>query len=224
MKFHCGYCGRDGHKDEFCFKRKHEERMAREWANKDRYHPCNGVPEPRMPMHRAKVFVRTVPAWRDRKVAGGAAGQATPVRLVQVWTDNDLIFVLVRMLNLVQVVVVLVVGMESMQVVSLLDGLHLVLNMRVGGVVALRWRGGTVHSLSFIAFVLLQRDKGGSLVVVFVVVALVGEMLWFVLTPLWSKWLDTDFTLLVLTLVLSCLFTHMLAFEFQVGDLECLVD
>jgi hypothetical protein len=37
IKFHCGYCGRDGHKDEFCFKRKREERMAKEWANKDRY-------------------------------------------------------------------------------------------------------------------------------------------------------------------------------------------
>jgi hypothetical protein len=24
-------------KDEFCFKRKREERMAKEWANKDRY-------------------------------------------------------------------------------------------------------------------------------------------------------------------------------------------
>jgi hypothetical protein len=22
IRFHCGYCGRDGHKDEFCFKRK----------------------------------------------------------------------------------------------------------------------------------------------------------------------------------------------------------
>jgi hypothetical protein len=22
VRFHCGYCGRDGHKDEFCFKRK----------------------------------------------------------------------------------------------------------------------------------------------------------------------------------------------------------
>jgi hypothetical protein len=29
VRFHCGYCGRDGHKDEFCFKRKREERMAR---------------------------------------------------------------------------------------------------------------------------------------------------------------------------------------------------
>jgi hypothetical protein len=22
VRFHCGYCGRDSHKDEFCFKRK----------------------------------------------------------------------------------------------------------------------------------------------------------------------------------------------------------
>jgi hypothetical protein len=45
-------------------------------------------------------------------------------------------------------------------------------------------------------------------------------MLWSVLTPLWSKWLGTGFTLLVLTPVLSCLFTHMLVFYFQVGDLK----
>jgi hypothetical protein len=24
IRFHCGYCGRDGHKDECCFKRKRE--------------------------------------------------------------------------------------------------------------------------------------------------------------------------------------------------------
>jgi hypothetical protein len=35
VRFHCGYCGRDGHNDEFCFKRKREERMAKEWANKE---------------------------------------------------------------------------------------------------------------------------------------------------------------------------------------------
>jgi hypothetical protein len=28
VRFHCGYYGKDGHKDEFCFKRKREERMA----------------------------------------------------------------------------------------------------------------------------------------------------------------------------------------------------
>jgi hypothetical protein len=62
VRFHCGYCGRDGHKDEFFFKRKREERMAKEWANKDKYHPFDGVLEPRVQMPRAKASVRTVPA------------------------------------------------------------------------------------------------------------------------------------------------------------------
>jgi hypothetical protein len=93
VRFHCGYCGRDGHKDEFCFKRNREERMAKEWANKDKYHPSNGVLEPR---------VRTVPAWGERKAIGGASGQATPVRPVrgtdqpvQAWTGSSLGFMLV---------------------------------------------------------------------------------------------------------------------------------
>jgi hypothetical protein len=104
-------------------------------------------------------------------------------------------------------VVVLVIGLESLQVVSLLGVLPLVLNTRMGGVVALRWRGGTVHGLLFVVLVLLQLERDGSLVVVlmvvFVVVALVGKMFWIVLTPLLSKWLGTSFTLLVLTPVMS---------------------
>jgi hypothetical protein len=56
--------------------------------------------------------------------------------------------------------------------------------------------------------------------VVFVEVVSVGKMVWFVLTPLLSKWLGTGFTLLVLTPVLSHLFAHVLIFEFQVGDLK----
>jgi hypothetical protein len=63
VRFHCGYCGRDGHKDEFCFKRKREERMAKEWANKDKYYPSNGVHEPCVQMLRAKASVRTVLDW-----------------------------------------------------------------------------------------------------------------------------------------------------------------
>jgi hypothetical protein len=94
----------------------------------------------------------------------------------------------------------------------------------MGGFVALRRRGETYHGLSFVVLVLLQADRGGSLrvvtVVVFVEVALVVEMLWFVLTPLSSKCLGTGFTLLVLTPVLSHLFAHVLVFEFQVGDLK----
>jgi hypothetical protein len=65
VRFYCDYCGRDGHKGEFCFKRKREERMAKEWANKDKYHPSNGVLEPRVQMLRAKAIIRTVSAWGD---------------------------------------------------------------------------------------------------------------------------------------------------------------
>jgi hypothetical protein len=82
VKFHCGYCGRDGHKDEFCFKRKRDERMAKEWANKDKYHPPNGVLEPRVQMPRDKASVRTVPAWGERKAVGGVVGGVKPVRPV----------------------------------------------------------------------------------------------------------------------------------------------
>jgi hypothetical protein len=34
-------------------------------------------------MPRAKVSVRTVPSWGERKAVGGAAGRATPVRPVR---------------------------------------------------------------------------------------------------------------------------------------------
>jgi hypothetical protein len=125
---------------------------------------------------------------------------------------------------LVLEVVVRVVGLESLQEVSMLGVLPLVLNTGMGGSIALRWRGETVHRLSFVVLVPLQVERVGSLmvvtVVVFVEVALVGKMVWFVITPLSSKWLGTGFTLLVLTPVLSHLFAHVLVFEFQVGDLK----
>jgi hypothetical protein len=80
MKFYCDYCGRDGHKDEFCFKKRREERMLKEWANKDKYHPSNGVLESRVQMPRAKVSVRTIPAWGERKATGGVAVGVKPIR------------------------------------------------------------------------------------------------------------------------------------------------
>jgi hypothetical protein len=89
------------------------------------------------------------------------------------------------------------------QVVRLLGVLPLEFTTGMGGVAALRRRGGTVHRFSFVVLVLLQTERGGSLrvvtVVVFVEVSLIGEILWLVLTPLSSKWLGTGFTLLVLT-------------------------
>jgi hypothetical protein len=119
---------------------------------------------------------------------------------------------------------VLVVGLENLQEVSLLGALPLVLNTGMRGVVVLSWRGGTFHEPSFVVLVLLQLERDGSLMVVTVVVcvevALVGKMAWLVLTLLSSKWLGIGFTLLVLTPVLSRLFTHVLVFEFQVGDLK----
>jgi hypothetical protein len=121
-------------------------------------------------------------------------------------------------------VVLLVVGLESQQVVSLLGILPLEFTTGMGGVVALRRKGGTVHEPSFVVLVLLQAARVGFLgvvtEVVFVVVVLVGKMVLCVLTPLSIKWLDTGFTLFVLTPVLSRLFAHVLIFEFQVGDLK----
>jgi hypothetical protein len=125
-------------------------------------------------------------------------------------------FVLAQVRGLFPVIVVLVVGLESLQEVSLLGALPFVLNTGMGGAVALSCRGGTFHVLPFVIFVLLQLESDGSLMVVTVVVclevALVGKMAWLVLTPLSSKWLGTSFTLLVLTPVLSRLFAHVLVF------------
>jgi hypothetical protein len=56
---------------------------VKKWANKDKYHPYNGVLEPRVQMPRAKASVRTVLAWGERKVVGGAAGRATSVKPVR---------------------------------------------------------------------------------------------------------------------------------------------
>jgi hypothetical protein len=82
IRFHYGYCGRDGHKDESCFKKRREETMAKEWANKDKYHPHNGVLEPRVQMPRAKASVRTAPAWGEQKAVGVVAAGVKPVRPV----------------------------------------------------------------------------------------------------------------------------------------------
>jgi hypothetical protein len=121
-------------------------------------------------------------------------------------------------------VVVLVVSLESLQEVRLLGILPLELTTGMGGVLALRRRGGTVHGPSFVVLVLLQLERVGSLmvvtVVVFVEVALVGKMVWFVLTPLSSKWLGTGFTHLELTPVLRRLLALALGFELQVDGPE----
>jgi hypothetical protein len=194
--------------------------MVKEWANKDKYHPSDGVLGPRVQLPRAKVSVRSVRAWGEWKAVGGATAQATSVRPVQAWTGSSLGFVLVQVRGLILEFVILVVGLESLQEVSLLGTLPLELTTGMGGVLALRRREGIVHGFSFVVLVLLQVERFGHLmvvtVVVFVEVSLVGKMVWFVLTPLSSKWLGTGFTLLELTPVLSCLLALALGFELQV--------
>jgi hypothetical protein len=240
VRFHCGYCGKEGHKDEFCFKRKREERMAKDWANKDRYNTSHGVPKPRMPLPRGKTVVRSVPAWGDassrsrgavleRAVRpawlGGQTGPAQRGAVRPVWLGGStapprflggVVFEVVSREVSVLEIVVLVVVLESQQVVSLLGILRLEFTTGMGGVVALRRRGGTVHGSSFMALVLLQEARGDFLgvvtEVVFVVVVLVGKIVLCVLTPLLSKWLGTGFTHSVLTPVL--------VFELQVGGLK----
>jgi hypothetical protein len=156
--------------------------MEKEWANKDKYHLSDGVLEPRVQMPRAKASVRTVRAWREQKAVGGVAAQATPIRpvwgtgqTVQAWTGSSLGFVLVQVQGLFLEVVVLVVGLESLQVVRVLGVLPLEFITGMGGVVALRRRGGTFHGLSFVVLVLLQAERGGSLRVVTVVVLWKGR-------------------------------------------------
>jgi hypothetical protein len=59
------------------------------------------------------------------------------------------------MLSLVQEFVVLVIGLESWQVVSLLGVFPFVLNTEMRGVVAWSWKGGTVHGLLFVVLIFL---------------------------------------------------------------------
>jgi hypothetical protein len=74
------------------------------------------------------------------------------------------------MLSLVQEVVVLVLGLESLPMVSLLGALPLVLNTGMGGFVAWSWKGGTTHGFLFVVLVLLWLVRGGSLIMVTLVV------------------------------------------------------
>ena len=75
VRFHCEHCGRDGHREEFCWRKRREVRREKELGNKDRYHSSHSVPEPRRPLPRGEAFVRTVPFRGERGfVAQGASG------------------------------------------------------------------------------------------------------------------------------------------------------
>jgi hypothetical protein len=106
--------------------------------------------------------VRTVRAWGERKAVGGAAAQATPVR--PVWGTGQTGAVLDRKQFGFR-------ARTGMRVVSGGRGSGgwagefvggqvawhspLEFTTGMGGVVALRRRGGTVHGLSFLVLILL---------------------------------------------------------------------
>jgi hypothetical protein len=60
IPFRCEYCGKERHLVEFCYKRKRDERLAREQANQDRYRQSHGIPEPKVPLPRGVGSVRSV--------------------------------------------------------------------------------------------------------------------------------------------------------------------
>jgi hypothetical protein len=128
--FHREHCGRDGHLAEFCFRRKREERWARELANKDRYRPFRGVPEPRL-VPRGEGMVRTIYP-RERGVS----------LCLEVSHHIEK-----------------VVGMLGLGMVSLLDVPLLVVNTSmVGMITSLGPKGATVHGIPFVVRVVLQGD------------------------------------------------------------------
>jgi hypothetical protein len=77
---------------------------------------------------------------------------------------------LVQVRDLFLEVVVLVVGLESLQEVRLLGILPFKFTTGMGGVVARSWKGGTVHDFPFVVLVLLWLVRGGSLIRVTMVV------------------------------------------------------
>jgi hypothetical protein len=85
------------------------------------------------------------------------------------------------MLSLAQEVVVLVVGLESLPMVSLLVSLPLVLNTGMGGIIAWSWKGGTVHGFLFVVSVLLWLVRGGSRIRVTMVVLSLLDVLHLVI-------------------------------------------
>jgi hypothetical protein len=85
------------------------------------------------------------------------------------------------MLSLVEKVVVLVVGLESLPMVSLLGAPPLVPNTRMGGVVAWSWKGGTVYGFLFMVLVLLWLVRGRFLIMVTMVVLSLLDVLHLVI-------------------------------------------
>jgi hypothetical protein len=127
--FNCEHCGRDGHLAEFFFRRKREERLAREWPTR------TGT---------ALLVVCLSLGWC----------QGARVWCISFTLDRGVCLCLVKSHHTEKVVGVLGLGM-----VSLLDVPLLVANTSmVGTIAALGPRGTTGHSLPFVVRIVVQGD------------------------------------------------------------------
>jgi hypothetical protein len=141
IPFRCEYCGKDRHLAEFCYKRKRDERLARQQANQNRYRQSHGIPEPRVPLPRGVGSVRSFGR------VGAQGGRSHREVVVRGLIGETMVCVLVRGL----------VGL----VVVLLDVPLLVLNTGLGEMIAaLGSRGTTDHVSPLVVLVLLPWDMG----------------------------------------------------------------
>jgi hypothetical protein len=131
IPFHCDHSGRDGHLDEFCFRRKCEERFAREMASNDSYRPSRGMPESRV-MPRGKGTVHTIYLRESMSLLHGVC--------------------LLREI---------VVGMLGLGVLSLMDVPSPMANTSMGGTIeALGLKGAMDHSRHLVVLVVLWGRVG----------------------------------------------------------------
>jgi ribosomal protein L44E len=141
IPFSCEYCGKERHQAVFCYKKKREDRLAREQANQDRYHQSHGIPEPRVPLPRGVGSVKNV----------------VELELRVVGSHRE---VVVRGLIKEMMVCVLVRGLVGL-VVVLLDVPLLVLSTGLGEMITtLGSRGTTDHAFPLVVLVLLPWDMG----------------------------------------------------------------
>jgi hypothetical protein len=141
IPFRCEYCGKEKHLAEFCYKRKRDERLAREQANQDRYRQSHGIPEPGVPLPQGVGSVRSVGR------VGAQGGRFPQTGGVRGLIGEMMVCMLVRVL----------VGL----VVVLLDAPLLVLNTGLGEMIAaLGSKGTTDHVFLLVVLVLPPWDMG----------------------------------------------------------------
>jgi hypothetical protein len=133
-----------------------------------------------MPLLKGKGFVREVPAWGDERSRsrgggleravrsarhGGQTGPAQGRAVRPAWLGGQpalprflgsSVSEVMMLVVSVPLVMVQMIDTLSLVVLSLRDGLHLVINTSLGEVAALSLRGATDHTFLFVVLILLQ--------------------------------------------------------------------